>query len=176
MQAISGTFIAAGVALLAAVISLWIGLINWRQSRRSYMATRETRIEELYDRLMDYRLKHPEVLRLSRLWQPECLTKIYSQASEEEKLWTYYFGYVELCTSFCNATLQAQRRGEIDDDVHRVQYEPLMRLLITEHFPVIRQLTKEAKFTSGAISEFVATTRKRGWNWELEYDNIDKVT
>jgi hypothetical protein len=175
IDATYGPLIAASVALLAAAMSLWIGVINWRQTRRSYTSSKEARIEGLYDRLMDYRLKHPEVFRLSRLWKAECLSKIYSQVDQDEKLWAFYFGYVELCISYCNATLQAKKNGEIADNLYRTQYEPLMKLLITEHFPIISQLIREGKFISGAISEFVARTRKRGWNWEREHDNLDKI-
>jgi len=166
------------VALIAAVISLvslMLGIFNWRQTRHAFMASTEARIEDLYDRLMDYRLKHPEVFRLSRRWTPECLTKIYRQCDEEDRSWAIYIGYVELCISYCNAALVGRKRGRLSKEIYRSQYEPLMKLLITEHFSVIQQLTREGGFVSSGLSEFIKEQRRQGWNWELEYQNMDKV-
>lgn len=170
-----GPVLIASVSLIAATISLVIGIINWRQSHRTYQAARETRIEDLYDRLMDYRLKHPEVFALSRSWKPECITKIYSQVNESEKSWAIYIGYVELCISYCNAVLHAWKRGQLDRTVYKAQHEPLMKLLLTEHYPIVRQLTREGGFVSGSIAEFLQAMRKKGWDWELEYSCIDQV-
>lgn len=171
--AIVGALIGAGVGLLAAVMSLIIGVINWRQTKRAYSATIETRIEGLYDRLMDYRLKHPEVFRLSRLWGPECLAKIYSQVDDKERQWAIYVGYVELCISYCNATLQAYRRGHLKADVYRSQHERLVRLLVTEHFPIMQQLTQDG-FASSLIRNYIDEQRGYGWDWERRYQLMDK--
>lgn len=164
--AVVGALIGATVAFVAAIASLWVGILNWRQSRRSYGSTVHARIEDLYDRLVDYRLKHPEVFRLSRSWQPACIAKIYSQSDDEEKTWVVYFGYVELCVSFCNATLHARNRGLLDSVIYRDQLEPLVKLLVTEHLPAIKQITDEG-FASKTLVQFIAEMRQRGWNWPV---------
>ncbi len=123
---------------------------------------------------MDYRLKHPEVFRLSRAWTPECLTKLYRQENDEERAWAIYVGYVELCISYCNAVLYARKRGQLEADIYTTHHEPLVKMLITEHFPIMRQFTQEG-FASTAIAEFIAQESKRGWNWEDVYSSMDKV-
>lgn len=172
--AIVGALVAACISVMLAVPTLWISLKTWRQNRLSYFSGRESRIEDLYDRLMDYRLKHPEVLKLSRRWERECLTKIYSQSNEDERAWAIYFGYVELCISYCNVTLFARKRSQLDPEVYRTQHEPLVKLLISEHFPIMQQLTQEG-FASSIIAEFIVEMRKRGWEWEKQYEKMDKV-
>ncbi|MFM1814277.1 MAG: hypothetical protein RLZ98_972 [Pseudomonadota bacterium] len=171
-----GAILVASVSLVAALFSLAIGLLSWRLSHRTYSASRETRLEDLYDRLMDYRLKHPEVLVLSRKWQPECLTMVYSQRNPEEREWAIYMGYVELCISYCNAVLHARHQRQLDRTVYTSQHEPLIRLLLTEHYPIIRQLTREGGFVSSRISGFIEeTSRRKGWDWEAEYRQLDQV-
>lgn len=172
---LKATALPASVALFSALITLGNALILWRQNRRTYGAAREARLEDMYDRLMDYRLKHPEVFKLSRQWKPECLTKIYALETEECRQWAIYIGYVELCISYCNATLHAWKRRQIDLGVYRSQHEPLVRLLITEHFPIIRPLAREGGFVSSGIASYIARLRKEGWDWEREYENMDKV-
>lgn len=170
-----GAMIGAAVALLAALTSLFVGLINWRHNRQAFSAAVETRIEDLYDRLMDYRLKHPEVLRLSRHWKPECISQIYSQSSEEERAWAIYLGYVELCISYCNAVLVGRKRARLSSDVYRMQHEPLMKLLLTEHYPAMRQLTRDGGFVSAGIRNFMQEMQSKGWDWQAAHERLDKV-
>ena len=172
---VMGAIIGASVALLAALASLIVGLINWRHNRQAFSAAVESRIEDLYDRLMDYRLKHPEVLKLSRKWTPDCILKIYSQATDEERSWAIYIGYVELCISYCNAVLIGRRRGRLATDIYRMQHEPLMKLLLTEHYPAIRQLTREGGFVSSGIARFMQDSNKQGWDWQAMFDRHDKA-
>ncbi len=166
--------IAASVSLMIAVPTIWLGRNTWRQARLTYLSNREARIEDLYDRLMDYRLKHPEVFRLSRGWTPECLTKIYTQVDEVEKDWAIYVGYVELCISYCNVVLYAQRRRQLDADVYASHHQPLVKMLITEHFPIMHQFSQQG-FASTAIADFIVRERKLGWNWEEVYATMDQV-
>ena len=99
--AIVGALVAASVSLLLAIPTVWISLNIWRQNRLTYFSNREARAEDLYDRLMDYRWKHPEVFRLSRTWQPECLSKIYTQANDDKiavgdqkaSMWAFAYSY-----------------------------------------------------------------------------------
>jgi len=170
-QAITGLT----TVVIATLTTLAMNWINWKLNRQTFSSTVEARIEGLFDRLVEYRLKHPEVLKLSRNWTPDCLTKVYAQTSEEDKAWAIYVGYVDLCIGYCNAALMARRRGRLSRDIYSSQYEPLMKLLISEHFPVIRQFAREGGFVSSGLSDYIKDQRRRGWNWEVEFQNMDKV-
>jgi hypothetical protein len=162
---------ALSTAVLAAFVAMIVAYVNLRQTKRAYSSSIEARLEGLYDRLMDYRLKHPEVFKLSRSWTRDCLTKIYLQSNDEERSWAIYVGYVELCISYCNAVLLAQRRRLLAKQVYTSQHEPLVRMLITEHFPIIHQFTSEG-FGSSAIAEFISRERANGWKWEDVYSTM----
>lgn len=164
---------ALSTAALAAIVALIVAYVNSRQTRRTYSSSIETRLEGLYDRLMDYRLKHPEVFKWSRSWTRDCLTKIYLQSNDEERNWAIYVGYVELCISYCNAVLLARNRRLLAKQVYVSQHEPLVRMLITEHFPIIHQFSSEG-FASKAIAEFISRERVNGWKWEDIYATMDQ--
>ncbi|MFH0783296.1 MAG: hypothetical protein V2B20_15285 [Pseudomonadota bacterium] len=134
-------------ALIAAVVSLIVSLITLQQSRKSRTAATRSEIGDHYDQLVSYRKEHPEVLALSRKWQPSFIRLVYAQNSDEERAWAIYCGYVELCMGYANAVLFGRRLNLLDAGSFKQQHKHLVKLFLTEHFPIVSQLAcGKAKF------------------------------
>ena len=168
---IIAALIAATVSVLAAIVSAAFSLSNYLFSKKIKKIEAEKDIGSIYDMLIDYRLKHPEVLALSRKWEPDFIEKIYSQKSADDKQWVIYYGYIELCIGYCNAVLYYNSTGLLEKAAYELHHEPLVKLLVTEHFPIIYGLAKEEKYVSPNINKYIES-KKNEWDWEKEYQSI----
>lgn len=166
-------------ALVAAAVSLVVSLLAIRQARRQQTASAYSDISDRYDKLVSYRAEHPEVLALSRSWTPACMPLVYRQASDEDRGWAVYYGYIELCIGYSNAVLYARRSGRLDGRAFDLQHKHLIKLLIAEHWPILSALSAEGKYVSPMIGEFIREIVKDGdgaWSWEEEHAAVTSVS
>ncbi|MCK5055439.1 MAG: hypothetical protein KAT34_02210 [Candidatus Aminicenantes bacterium] len=166
--------LAAFIAGIAALLSALFSLISFIQIRKNQKVSTFSEISALYDQLIGFRINHPEVLSLSRKWNSDMLGIIYKQANKKNKEWVKYYTFVELCIGYCNAVLHARKRKLIDKDTYENQHKPLVKLLLTEHNPIISDIIQERKYISPYIESFRQSLRKEGWNWEKEYEELAK--
>lgn len=166
-------------ALMGAVVggltALLIDRFAARRSEASETRTIRDTIGALYDKLVDYRERHPEVLLLSREWNAECMKRVYAQESDADRAWAIYYGYVELVLGYCNNVLIAHREilsGASYEHHHR----RLARLLVTEHLPIIQDLLDDGKYTSPLIWQFMEQEKKDGWDWNHEHAVLPNLT
>ena len=164
--------VAGTAALLSAVFS-FIALVQVRKNRK---ASAYTRISNLYDQLISFRIGHPEVLSLSRKWTSEKLRQVYDGSNKKNKQWVKYYTFVELCIGYCNAVIHARKRKLIGKDAYENQHKPLVKLLLTEHNPIIEDLVHEKKYISFHIRDFRQNLKKEeGWDWEEEYEELINI-
>jgi hypothetical protein len=159
-----------GVSVLGALSSGIFALVSLLMTRRMQRAEIHREISILYDRLMEVRLAHPEMLDLSRTWTSGNLERIYHQTSAEDREWARYYTYVELCLGFCNAVLYARSERHLPRDAYEGQYEPLVKLLLTEHYPILRELLEAGgEYISLYVKELRRELGQAGWDWESRH-------
>lgn len=153
------------VALTGVLSSGVIAYLAYSLNRQAERAQTQRSISESYDRLIKFRSDHPEVLQLSQHWNDACFDLIYTQEKDEDINWVYYYTYAELCFSFINAVLSGRKSRLLDKGVYESQYKPLVKLLLTEHNPLVSSLLVNGKFISSYIKEYRYELEKAGWNW-----------
>lgn len=158
-------------AAVSAVVALVITLVQMRQGRDAQRIVSQQDISAKYDRMVDYRLQHPEVLSLASRWDSDCFGAIYNQVSDEDRAWAHYYGYIELCIAYCNAVLHGVSRGLVDPELYEFEHEPLIRLLPVEHYPILRAIAKSDGYVTKYLVNHIAALRSRpgGWDWESEH-------
>ena len=169
------TIAAALIAAFAAIVSVIISIFSFRNVKKSQRVTTYQHINDLYDKLISFRINHPELLSLSRKWTASKLKNVYRQTSEGDKQWARYYTYVELCIGYCNAVLYARKKKFLDEGAFENQHEPLMKLLLTEHNPIIEGMVKEIEYISKYVQEYRRDLEKN-WNWKERYKEIDKFS
>jgi hypothetical protein len=168
-------WLAAAIALFGVLSSGAIALLAYSFSRQSQRAEMQREIGHLYDRVIDFRSDHPEVLALSRSWSEAAFGALYRQGSDIDQAWVIYYNYAELCCGFCNAVLYGRRIGLLDQQAYDQQYKLLVKLLLTEHYPYIRSVF-HGKYLSPQIVEFVSRMEKKGWDWAAMHAALSDVT
>jgi hypothetical protein len=158
-------------AAVSALVTLVITLLQMRQGRDSQRVQNQQDISAKYDKMVDYRLQHPEVLSLAQRWTPDCFAAIYNQQTEADRAWAYYYGYIELCITYCNAVLHGVARGLLDQDVYEFEHEPLIRLLLVEHYPILHEIARPGGYVTRYLVDHIEALRRRpeGWDWEAEH-------
>ncbi len=155
--------IGATVAVIGAIVSVTFGLIAVRSQAQK-------EVGDLYDQMVKFRTEHPEVLRLSRHWTHDCWPKIYSQSDAGDAEWVTYYSFVELCLGYCNTVLFS--RGRMSRASYRNHHKPLVKLLLTEHNPIIEDLLLEQEYISPSVKDFREEMERGGWNWQEQYDKL----
>ncbi len=166
---VTTSIVAASVSVAAAVITGIVSIWMLRHRRLVQETEAYRAISELYDRVVQAKLQRPELLPLARRWSAARMRGAYEQLTDEDRDWAIYSTYTEVCIGFCNAVLQARSRGLMPKHEFEAQWEPLVKFVITEHYPMIRDLLKEAKFVSSYLTDFVDELRTAGWDWEREH-------
>jgi len=169
------TTVVSIIAAVAAIASVIVSTTSFFYVRKSQKTSVYQHVSGLYDKLVGFRIDHPEVLSLSRRWDQEKMVKVYRPTSDEDKDWARYFTYVELCIGYCNAVLHARNKKFMEKDDYLNQHEPLMKLLLTEHNPLIESLVIEKEFISKYIQDFRKDLEEKGWNWKERYRYIDRI-
>jgi len=166
----SDTIIAAGIASIVVSIIYVFSSISNKNSSRLSLAQKAS---DSYNLMVTYRFKYPEVLRFSKLWEEENWAKIYLQKEKEDISWVHYYSYTELCLDYCNSILIARNEKIFDKKRFKNHHEKLLKLIITEHYPIIKSMVNAEKFISPMIGEFIQEYEKKyGWNWEEEHRKL----
>lgn len=156
-------------AAVSAAISLVIAWIQLRQGVNSLRAQSQQDISAKYDKMVDYRLQHPEVLSQARHWHRECWDAVYDQGTDEDRSWAFYYGYIELCITYCNAVLHSKAKGFLDRDAYDYEHEPLIRLLLVEHYPILSEIARPGGYVTKYLVDHIAHLEEQGWDWEGEH-------
>jgi len=159
------------VAFLGVITSSVIGYLVFLSNRQAQRAEMQREIGHLYDKLMDFRERHPEVMALSRNWEETCFSAIYRQKSTKDKQWAIYYTYVELCISFCNTVIYAHKLGFLNEVSYEQHYRLLVKLLLTEHYPFLSSILN-GKYLSPHIEGFLKEGEKDGWNWRVMHQEL----
>lgn len=155
--------IGAIVSVVGAIISVTFGLISVR-------AQAQKEVEVLYDQMVKFRTEHPEVLSLSRRWTHGLWHRVYVQTEPADREWVIYYSFVELCLGYCSAVLFSKSRlGKASYEYH---HKPLVKLLLTEHNPIIEDLLREGKYISPHVKRFREELQSQGWNWQKEHTKL----
>lgn len=156
-------------AVVSAVVSLIINAIQLREQRAAMRVASERDLAAKFDKMVSYRLEHPEVLSLASRWSPACFRAIYNQETAADRAWAHYYGYVELCVAYCSAALYARSRRLIDPILYEKEHEPLIRLVLVEHWPLLHTISVPHGYSPQFLVEHVAALRASGWDWEGEH-------
>lgn len=162
-------------ALVAAVVSGAISLagvmLQSRQARIQQSLAAQQDITAKYDALVSYRLQHPEVLSLARRWRPENWVDIYDPKDLGEHTWTIYYGYVELITLYASAVLYAHEHRLITRDLFDRQHEPLIRLLVAEHYPILSEIARPGAYVTDYLVRHIERLSAT-WDWKATHDQL----
>jgi hypothetical protein len=161
-------------AAVSAVVSFAVAVGQLRQGKVSQRIQAQQEISAKYDKMVEYRLEHPEVLSLALRWRPECWDAVYNQRSDEDRGWALYYGYVELCVNYSNAVLHARSKGLLDTDVYNNEHERLIRLLLAEHFPMLSTIVRPDGYVTLYLVQHVEQLRRGGWDWKAEHQGLTK--
>ncbi len=160
------------LSVAGAISSAIFALLALRLTKQAQRSEAHGAVGALYDKVLDFRVSHPEMLRLSRQWSARHFERIYLQRSDEDRQWALYYTYVELCLGFCNAVIYLSRRGSLEAAAYDQQYSRLVRLLLTEHNPLVEDLLEKPHFVSGYIRSFRDRLAQEGWDWRAEHQRL----
>lgn len=162
-------------ALVAAIVSGAISIIGValqsRQARTQQALAAQQDITAKYDALVAYRLQHPEVLSLARRWSSDNWAEIYAPQAPGDHSWAIYYGYVELMTLYASAVLFARENRLICEDLFVRQHEPLIRLLLAEHYPILSEITRPGAYVTDYLVQHLDRLRAT-WDWKAAHDRL----
>jgi len=157
-------------AIIGAIVSVAGGIISVTFGVVAMCAQARQEVGDLYDRMVQFRTEHPEVLRLSREWTHDLRGQVYGQAESTDNQWVVYYSFVELCLGYCNAVLLSRRR--LGWRSYRDQHKPLVKLLLTENNPMVEDLLEVGEYISPLIRPFRDKLERKGWNWREEHAKL----
>src|ERR1700690_1146589 len=88
------------IAIIGTVISALLAYLSYSLNKQSQRASMQRSIEDIYDKMVNYRAEHPEVMKLCYRWNNDSFDAIYRQRNGEEVQWGNYYNYVELVSGF----------------------------------------------------------------------------
>jgi len=165
------TLLSIVIAVLGILSTTIVGILAYNLSKQSQRATNQKAIGDLYSEMMKFRVEHPEVMKLSNQWSEVCFAMIYRQATKTERQWAIYYTYVELCLNFCNTVLYGHKTRVLDDIAYKRHYEPLVRLILTEHYPFVLSALN-GSYLSSLIREYILLVERNGWNWLAKRNSL----
>ena len=163
-MAVSLEWLALAVSLLGVILSSALAYLVYSSGRQSQRAEAARSIGSLYDKMMDFRGGHPEVLALSRSWTVDCFERIYRQDEPSDVEWAQYYTYAELCCGFVNEVLDSRDAGLLRKRTFERHYKRLVTLILTEHYPYLVSASQD-KYLSEYITDFLKTRAAEGWDW-----------
>jgi len=133
---------------------LWATYFSREKRERKTGITEQ--INKMQDKIFKFRSDHPEILSLGKQWNAENLEKVYRQSNDEDVRWAKYYTFVELCVAYCNTVLYAKNKNLIELLAFFQQYEPIVKLILTEHKQVIDDMVRDNK----SVSDYFIKYRK----------------
>jgi type II secretory pathway pseudopilin PulG len=165
-------WLATAIAWIGVVSSGIVAYLAYSLSKQAQRSQIQQSISDLYNKMTDYRSAHPEVMALSRRWEPRYFETLYHAVSDEDRAWILYYTYAEWCISFCNAVLSARRSHLLNQHVYEGQYKPLVKLLMTENEPFIASVLSPGKYISAYMKDFRLEMEKEGWDWDQMHNEL----
>ncbi|MDR3578133.1 MAG: hypothetical protein P4L50_30065 [Anaerolineaceae bacterium] len=157
-------WVTLAVSLLSLLISSLISYLVFFNNRQSQRAAIHQEIEHSYDKMMDLRSDHPEIMHLCFKWDEKCFKLLYGGPNLENKQWVLYYTYVELCLGFINSVLYGWDINLLDRQAYENHYKPLVRLLLTEHYQYFSSIL-DGPYISVYVKKFITEEQNSGWNW-----------
>jgi hypothetical protein len=165
--------LAAGVSVAAAVVGIVLGIVSARQDRRAQQVEAYRAVHELYDRMIQRKFEHPEFLSHARAWDNSKMACVFAPAAPCDGEWSRYYTFVELCVGFANAVLQARSCKLMGETDYEHQWERLVRLVVTEHYPIIRGFMDEGPYLSQYLRDYLQTAPiQRKWDWMKQHQRL----
>lgn len=156
------------LSALGAIISIWGAILTWVIARKSHSIDTREQLREAYLRMMAFRAEHPHVMHLARIYNPQVWSAMYGEDDESRKEWIEYYTYLEHCLIYGNLVLASHR---LISPYYGLQSEPLVRLLLAEHYPAISDLIHE-EYVSMLIRQYILAQAAAGRDWQLEHEQL----
>ena len=166
--ATTAAVISAAAAVLALLVSGW-SVVQARATRR---VEAHRAVHELYDRMVSLKFGHPEFLICAQEWDPGKMRNVYDDTLPNHQMWAEYYTFVELCIGFANAVLQARNLNLMDKGVYQKQWERLVRLVLTEHYPIVGAFVSEGPYVSQYVCKYVSVKQSEGWDWAGQHRQL----
>jgi hypothetical protein len=164
---------AAGVATALATMALTA--MAYLFSRRSAQQAARRTIGDLANSVAMFRVDWPSVMRTARWWSPACWPAMYGTApSTDADSLTRYYSYVDVGLEFCNSVLVAAHDKHITRKALDEHYGPLVRLFMTENWPIVEDMLRHTYISPIVRSEVERLTRE-GWGFRREFDALAAV-
>jgi hypothetical protein len=112
----------------AIIVTIIAFILSQYVIRRRTQADSFIKINNEYNRIVTYRLEHPEVAALANQWRNEYLDSIGATDNI-----TKYYSYGELCIGFCDVCLYHREGKLISSRDFDNYYRGLMDLVATEN-------------------------------------------
>ena len=153
-------------AIVAAAVSVWTA----RETRKTEQVAAYRSVHELYDKMVQLKLDNPDFLVNARDWDASKMRCVYTAQDPGHKVWSRYYTFAELCIGFCIAVLQAHECRLMGDQDYGRQWERLVRLVVTEHFPVVSGFMAEGPYLSQYLRDYIETMESEGyWDWQKQH-------
>lgn len=158
--------VAVASAIVAAAVSVWTA----RQTRKTEQIAAYRSVHELYDKMVQLKLENPDFLVHARDWDAAKMRCVYTAEDPEHSVWSRYYTFAELCIGFCNAVLQAHECRLMGNQDYEKQWERLVRLVVTEHFPVMSGFLAEGPYLSQYLRDYIGTMESEShWDWRQQH-------
>ena len=170
-MSIPSSWLSIYIAIIGTVLSALLAYLTYSLNRQLQRASMQRSIEDLYEEMVKYRAAHPEVMKLCDHWTEACFNAVYRQHNAKEEQWVIYYTYVELVSGFINAVLYGRKTRLLDKHAYLNHYLPLMKLLVTEHYPYFLSVL-QGPYISTFIKEFVGELKEEGWDFDARHKKL----
>lgn len=157
----------AGIATALATVTLTA--LAYIFTRRTAQQAARRAIGDLANSLAMFRVEWPVVVRAARTWSSDCWPVVYGAVPREDADdLARYYAYVDVGLEFCNSVLAAAQEKHITKRALEEHYGPLVRLFVTENWPMVRDMLGHA-YISPSIRSEVARIQRDGWDFDHEF-------
>jgi hypothetical protein len=164
--------IAATVSVVSAVVAIALGVWTARLTRQAQQVEAYRAVHDHYDKMIQLKFTNPDFLIQARDWDTGKMKCVLDASMPQHAEWSRYYTFAELCIGFANAVLQARSRHLMGKPEYKKQWERLVRLVVTEHYPIISTFLAEGPYVSEYLCNYVKDTEQRGWNWDKEHARL----
>ena len=159
------------IAVTGVVTSGLLAYLAYSLNRQSQRAAIHRSLGNIYEQLMRFRTEHPGVMGMSGDWTEKCFHTLYFQKGKTGHRWVVYYTYAELVLDFSNTVLYGWKSHILERRAYEQHYKPLVRLLLTEHYPFIKTAIN-GPYLSALVRDFVHEEEQRDWNWEKRRQSL----
>lgn len=164
--------IAAIVSVIGAVVAGALGVWTARHTRLAQQVEAYRAVHVDYDKMVQLKFENPDFLIQARDWDAGKMKCVLTASLPQHVEWSRYYTFAELCIGFANSVLQARSRNLMGEAEYSKQWERLVRLVVTEHYPIISGFLAEGPYLSQYLRDYVAEAEQDGWNWSAEHSRL----